>query len=325
MRILIHNPKLPNNNFHLILSIWRACLESLQLEAEIANAQSFHLAIRNFRPDIVLTIGGEQIPDYTFKTLREQKQFQWVLWTTEDPFEIAYHQTIAKYFDYVFTSDQMSQSLYDHPHCYYLPLAADSELFFHPVIEHLEDLFYDLTFIGTAWPNRVQFLKNLVTQAKVYDLKIRFILPTNPYIPLDVTQEIGLHKFEHNFRVSPSDLATLQNYSLFTLTILRDFSADGKSRPQTSPTNRFFETALAGTGQIFVSKETTITHFFPELANSIYQCQEVHEIIETILAAKKTPVSRNLAAQKVQKFVLDHHSYAHRLQEILAKVSGKPI
>jgi spore maturation protein CgeB len=322
MRLLIHNSKLPNNNFHLILSIWRAGLESLKLETEIANAQSFHLAIREFQPDVVLTIGGEQIPDYTFQYLRDREQFKWVLWTTEDPFELAYHQAISQHFDYVFTSDQKSQESYDHPQCYYLPLAADRTLFYHPVIEQPEDLLYDLTFIGTAWPNRVQFLKELVTQGKTHNLKFRFILPTNPYIPLDVTKEIGLHAFEHNFRVSPSDLATLQNYSLFTLTILRDFSADGKSRPQTSPTNRFFETALAGTGQIFVSKETTITHFFPELTESIYQCQTVEEIVALILAAKKAPHSRNLAAQTVQQFVLDHHSYGHRLQEILAKVAG---
>lgn len=320
MRILIHNSKLPNNNFHLPISIWRACSELSGVEAKLVNSYSIPLAIKEFKPHLVLTIGGELIPERIFEYMQRQ-DLKWVLWTTEDPFELAYHQAISKHFDYVFTSDKASRELYRHPHCFYLPLAADKRLFYRPVIEDPHRLLYDLIFIGTAWPNRILFLKELISKAKQKNLKSRFVLPTNPFIPLDVTQETGLNKFEHNFRISVGDMATLQNYSLFTLTLLRDFSADGKSRPQTSPTNRFYETSLAGTGQIFVSSEASIVSFYPELENSINQCQTVDEVLEKVLTAKADPESRNRGALTVQDFVLQKHSYVNRIQEMLGIVS----
>ncbi|MEA5569983.1 CgeB family protein [Calothrix sp. UHCC 0171] len=315
-RILIYNSKVNNNNFHLISSLWQALSKISGIDVRISNSQSIRVFVKSFEPEIIVFLGGEDVTFDVIQTLKNSSS-KWILWTTEDPFEIKRNKEISKYFDFVFTSDKASKELYQHPNCYYLPLAADSSWFFHPVIEQPKELLYDLIFIGTAWPNRTKFLQDLTDLLKYNNLKSRFILPTNPYIPSDNLSTINICKFERDFRVAPRDLAKLQNYSRFALTLFRDFSGDGNARPQSSPTNRFYETSLAGTCQIIVSNNMTIKEFHPEIEQYIFQCQDAQEVIKTIIWAKTNPEMRNSAASEMQKFVLENHSYLHRAKELL--------
>ncbi|MBW4601980.1 MAG: glycosyltransferase [Calothrix sp. FI2-JRJ7] len=317
-RILIHNAKTTNNNFHLLHSLWQAFKET-SLQIQISQPQTLQLFIKNFQPELIICFGGEQISP-AIKHLKSSNA-KWILWTTEDPFEINFNKQIAKHFDIVLTSDKASQNLYSHPHCYYLPLAASKNWFYHPVIKQPSKLLYDLIFIGTAWPNRTNFLKELLSLLKQNYFTSRFILPTNPHIPQDTLSDIDIIKFERDFRLAPTDLADLQNHSLFALTLFRDFSGDGNPRPQSSPTNRFYETALAGTGQIIVSNDINIPEFYPEIKDHIFQLQNAHEIIDTITYVKQNPEIRNYAASSVQQFVIDNHSYSHRVKELL-KIIG---
>ncbi|BAZ09917.1 hypothetical protein NIES4071_17310 [Calothrix sp. NIES-4071] len=312
-RILIHNSKTTNNNFHLIHSLWQAFRE-IPLQVQISQPHTLQLFLKNFQPELIICFGGEEISS-TIKHFKSHNT-KWVLWTTEDPFEINRNQSIANYFDIVFTSDKASQYLYNHPHCYHLPLAASSNWFYHPVIKE-SSLIYDLIFIGTAWPNRTQFLKELITLLKQHHLTSRFILPTNPHLPPDTLSGININKFERDFRLAPTDLAKLQNQSLFALTLFRDFSGDGNIKPQSSPTNRFYETALAGTAQIIVSNDISISEFYPDIKDYIFQCINAQEVVDTIIQAKQNPTIRNGAALAVQQFVTDNHSYLHRARQLL--------
>lgn len=315
-RLLIYNSKRPNSNFHLVLSLWRAAAETPGVEAEIASTPAMDALLGAFRPDVVVALGGEEIsPEWV--EARRRAGVAWVLWTTEDPFELALNRELARRFDWVFTSDRASRDDYDHPRCFYLPLAASPDLSFRPVIEDPDRLRYDLLFVGTPWPNRLTFLKDLVHALRARDLRGRFILPTNPYIPADEMDALGLLPFERDFRVSVGDLASLQNQSRFALTVFRDYSRHGTVRPQTSPTNRFFETALAGTSQIVVSREIDMNRFYPDLGEGVEQCGSVEEIIEAILRARRDPESRSRGARRLQQFVLDKHLYVHRLREML--------
>lgn len=315
-RVLIYNSKTHNNNFHLILALRQAFLLVPNVESQLASSDSIGLHLKEFRPDIVLVFGGESLSEDHLRLIK-QESVKWVLWTTEDPFEIERNKRIAKYFDVVFTSDYASRALYDHPQCRYLPLAGDRKLFCRPVIGEPEQLRYDLVFIGTAWPNRSEFLADLIKRVREYGLRSRFVLPTNQYIPANSWEQIPLHSFERNFRLSPEDMATLQNRSNFALTLFRDFSSDGQARSQTSPTNRFYETALAGTAQIVVSDEIDILNFYPDLEGSVNQCQTSREVVEVLLQAKASLERRNRQAHQIQKFVLDKHLYENRVKEIL--------
>jgi spore maturation protein CgeB len=316
-RILIHNSKKNNNNYHLICSLWQAFFHFKEIETQISNPHSIQLLINNFHPDYIIVLGGEDISLDFIKSYKI-KEIKWILWTTEDPFEIKRNQLISQHFDIVFTSDIVSKELYNHPNCHYLPLAAEKSWFYHPVVEQIENLLYDVIFIGTAWPNRIEFLKDLIELLKKNNLKSRFILPTNPYIPSDNLLSLNLCKFERDFRVAPRDLAKLQNYSLFALTLFRDFSGDGNTIPQSSPTNRFYETALAGSGQIVVSKNINVSDFYPDIGKFVFQCKDAEEIVNLIIKTKENPEIRNTAASEIQKYVEENHSYIHRIEKLLS-------
>jgi spore maturation protein CgeB len=320
-RILVYNSRLPNNNIHLALALCRAFNSLPNVEAALAHPQTLGLWMRTLKPHAVVAFGGEEINEKTLpslEALKKQSEAAWVMWTTEDPFELEATKPIASFFDVVLTTDKGSLPAYEgHPHCYHLPLAADTDIHYRTVIEDPNKLRYDLLFVGTAWPNRVGFLGDLVETMRERKLRARFLAPTNPHIPQAGLDRLGA-PFERDVRVSPKDLATLQNQSLFALTLFRDFS--GKSnvpRPQTSPTNRFFETALAGTGQVVASESVIIGDHYPNLGNQVIQTMDLTSILEAIEEAHQNHTGRNRAAQALQQFIMDGHLYKHRAISLL--------
>ena len=322
IRILIYNSKLPNNNFHLARCLKRAFDQIEGVESAIAHPHTLGLLSRTFDPAAVVAFGGEEITSETISVLGDIKRSQtipWILWTTEDPFELEVTQTIAPFFDMVLTSDKGSLYAYaDHPSSHYVPLAADRQLHYRPVRSEPERILYDLVFVGTAWPNRISFLSELHERMTEASLRPRFLVPTNPSLPKNSLDKIG-EPFEREVRVAPKDLGMLQNQSRFALTVLREFSRHSKTaRPQTSPTNRFFETALAGTGQIFVSEAFDIASFYEEIGPHVLQPESISQIIEALKAAKQDPLSRNAAAAALQEFVISNHLSYHRALQILS-------
>jgi hypothetical protein len=136
-------------------------------------------------------------------------------------------------------------------------------------------------------------------------------------------ETLGVARFERDYRVSPRDLAALQNRSRFALALFRDFSRfSDRPRPQTSPTNRFYETALAGTAQILVSREMDIARFYPELSDAVFPETTLDGILKHILQSRDDPSERNAAAERTQSFVRAGHLYRHRIEEILSLLTG---
>ncbi len=328
-RLLLYNTRLPNTNFHLMASLWNGCRQMPEVAAEVAQPHTLPLLLRAHRPDVVLAFGGEALTAEGVRSLRHASfapaGARWVLWTTEDPFELEVNLEVAPAFDAVFTSDFGSMRAYEERgvRAHWLPLAGDEAFSFHPVVEEPERLLYDLIFVGTAWPNRVAFFQELLAACRDANLRTRFILPTNEHLSSDTLEALGLPAFERAYRISLSDLARLQNRSLFALVLFRDFSRfSDRPRPQTSPTNRFYETALAGTAQILVSHEMDIARFYPELQGAVFAETQVEAIVERVLAARRDPSERSAAARRAQEFVRAGHLYRHRLAELLATVVG---
>ena len=321
-RLLIYNSKLPNNNFHLTRAVEKAFNLLPDTEAVIAHPDTLGFFLRTFRPSAVLAFGGEAITPETLGELapsKERSAVPWVLWTTEDPFELEVTVPIAAFFDMVLTSDKGSLTSYAaHANSHYMPLAADPDVHFYPVQTRTELLVQDLIFVGTAWPNRVAFLTELGEQTRRYGFRTRFLVPTNPSIPKKDLDKIG-QPFEREVRLAPKDLAAMQNQCVFSLTLLREFSRHSprKPRPQTSPTNRFFETSLAGTGHLFVSDTMDILSFYPEVKEHVLQPHGVKEIVQALLEARKNPEWRNRSAQTLQDFAMESHLYLHRARAIL--------
>ena len=320
-RVIVYNSRLPNNNIHLALALCRALNSLPDVEATVAHPETLGLWMRTLQPYAVVAFGGEEINAATLPALEALKKKYdtiWAMWTTEDPFEIEATQAVASFFDVVLTTDKGSLSGYaGHPRCHHLPLAADTDIHFRPVIEEPDRLRYDLLFVGTAWPNRIDFLGDLFQAMKERKLRARFLTPTNPFIPQTGLDRLGA-PFERDVRISPKDLAMLQNQSLFALTLFRDFS--GRSplpRPQSSPTNRFFETALAGTGQIVASEDVVIKAHYSEVEKNVVQSTSIDTIIEQIEQTREMLRERSQSAKDLQEFVLNGHLYKHRAVTLL--------
>lgn len=325
-RVLLYNSRLPNSNFHLAVSLWRACRETPGVEVETAQPDTLPLLLRAFFPDIVLAFGGEALTVEAVRAARQRFSppgAVWALWTTEDPFEREVNCEVAPAFDVVFTSDQDSREAYvraGQPNAHWLPLAGDEAFSYHPVVTDEDRLLYDLIFVGTAWPNRVAFFKELLTACREAGLRTRFVLPTNEHLSSETLEALGLPAFERDYRISPGDLARLQNRSRCALALFRDFSRfSGIPRPQTSPTNRFYETALAGTAQIPVSEVIDVARFYPELSGAVFQETTAEGVVARVLRARERPEERSEAARRVQEFVRSGHLYRHRLAELLSK------
>jgi hypothetical protein len=321
VRILLYNSKLPNNNFHLAASLSRAFGEIPGVQCRIAHPTTLRLWLRALRPHALIAVGGEEIDCTDSKALRSLKQesnAKWMLWTTEDPFELELTPVIAPLFDTVVTTDAGSLKAYrKHPSHHHLPLAADRVFHYYPARAAGEEFLYDLMFVGTAWPNRIPFLADLKDALQSRGFRGRFLVPSNPHVPQDDIDRLGL-AFERNVRISPRDVAALQNRSRFALSMFRDFTRhDTKPRPQSSPTNRFYETGLTGTGQIIAGAAFDVARFHPEIAGHIAQCSTVDEVIGIVERDRTHPEMRDRDALAVQEFVERQHLYIHRARHLL--------
>ena len=80
-----------------------------------------------------------------------------ILWTTEDPYERRLIENVQPVFHHIFSNELNCDGC--NPQTSFLPLAAEPDLHFRSLLEDDDRYEYDLTFVGTAWPNRVTILK----------------------------------------------------------------------------------------------------------------------------------------------------------------------
>ena len=235
-----------------------------------------------------------------------------ILWTTEDPYELTDNVRCSTGFNLVFTNDRASVAAYGG-RARHLPLAAASLFQDLPVLDHDRDYLYDLLFIGTAWPNRVESL-NAILGHLPRDLKVKLALPWNTYIGPPALRDPGLVT---DWRCGNRDFARLANRSRVVLTLPRVFSASDASQAQGStPPPRLFETALAGGFQVVVSPQPEIRDYY-EPESEIAVCADDAVGARTIAEMLSRPEARIAAARAARTRTQAEHLYDHRVAEIL--------
>ncbi len=240
-----------------------------------------------------------------------------ILWTTEDPYERADNVRCSTGFDLVFTNDRASVPAYGG-RARHLPLAAASLFQDLPVLGDDRDYLYDLLFIGTAWPNRVESL-NAILATLPPDLKVKLALPWNPYIGPPALDDPGLVT---DWRCGNRDFARLANRSRVVLTLPRVFSASDASQAQGStPPPRLFETALAGGFQVVISPEPEIRDYY-EPGAEIALCADDAAGAAVIATMLERPEARIAAARAARARTRAEHLYDHRVAAILDAASA---
>lgn len=97
--------------------------------------------------------GIQDLKQYNFKT---------ALWLTDDPYFTDVTKTLVLDYDYIFTQDTGCINFYKNlgcNHVFYLPLAAEPPAY-TPILRE-EDYMYDISFIGTAFENRLAFIDSI--------------------------------------------------------------------------------------------------------------------------------------------------------------------
>lgn len=317
MRVLFIDTKPFNPNRYIARGVFDALSADPRVSeavwAEYADAVPLALA----RPfDLLFAFDGEEARNPIVARLLELIPRK-IVWFTEDPYERGVNLALSRQFDLVFTNDGTSAAYYDKRGIH-LPLAGDPLRNRFPIGHRAPR--YDVFFAGTAWPNRLKFLRELKQHRP--DLRCKFVLVSNP--ALDPHIEALRDGFEFTPGVSIGDFCRLANASRITLTLPRKFSTS-EADPETAsdtPGPRFFEVALAGSCQI-VDAETTsaAASLFTEGAHYL-GFQSVEECLAQIDAALADDDRRQAIAQAAQTHVGQAHLYRHRVTAILDRVAA---
>ena len=314
MRLLIYDTEMQTANAYLLRAISIAA--SKQLGATNVHLCSHHDVVEHAASgawDGLLAIGGAGADLHIINALNELPILR-ILWTTEDPYERRLIENVEPAFHYVFTNEKNCDGC--NSQTSFLPLAAEPGLHYRSIFKSDDCYEFDLTFVGTAWPNRVASLDRILSFLQD-DLSVFLCLPWNRHIPQPRLQTVGVIP---QLRMDISDLCDIWNRSRIVLTIGREFSLardDEYQIPGVSPPPRIYETALAGGFQVVLGGN----HFhlpgkYADLIPSASDEIAVAELIKQYLAK---PEERIADAVAVQKYTFESHTYANRLEAVIKR------
>lgn len=321
MRLLIYDTERETANGYLPRAITKAAQALLgESHALLCDHGQVVACAGSGQWDGLLAIGGAGGDPHLLSALM-QTGIPRVLWATEDPYERRLIEQAERAFDHVFSNDHTCQGA--TPKTTFLPLAAEPSMHWREVRTHDSDYRHDLTFVGTAWPNRVASLQKLLA-ALPSGLKIHLALPWNRYLPEPRLNGVGVLPRQ---RLGISDLCDVWNESRVVLTIGREFAAGSQRTEEivgSSPPPRVYETALAGGFQVALMPqgmqlETSFGRMIPIAATE-------EEAAEQILEHLSAPAQRIEVAQAIQDHTLKLHTYGQRLNrvlEVFAKIRGQ--
>jgi glycosyltransferase involved in cell wall biosynthesis len=319
MRVLFIDTKPFNPNRYIA----RAVFEALAADPRVAEAVWAEYAdavplAQATKFDLLFAFDGEEarnpVIDHLLRLIPRS-----VVWFTEDPYERGVNLPLARKFDLIFTNDGTSAGFYDGRGIH-LPLAADPAR--HRFEIGAAAPRYDIFFAGTAWPNRLKFLRALKQHRP--DLRCKFVLVTND--ALDPHLGDLRDGFSFTPGVSIRDFCRLANAAKLTLTLPRKFStsdADPEAASDT-PGPRFFEVALAGSCQIVDAETTKAASGLFEEGTHYLGFRTMEECLAQIDAALADDDRRLTIARAAQAHVAENHLYASRVAAILDRAVALP-
>jgi glycosyltransferase involved in cell wall biosynthesis len=316
LRILLLDTKRRNPNHYICLAIYEALRKTagveLVVKAELHNAIS--KAIQN-QCNLFFAFDGEEL-ERSICARVAAVCGRSVLWVTEDPYEIKCNITNAPIFDLVFTNDSASVAAYGD-RGRHLALAGAVPFHYLHVRESAEALRYDVFFAGTAWPNRVKLLREVLqTDWEGKAIKAKIALPSNEHLP---AVNLGLPFSQLNWRTAPVDFARFANASLSTLVLPRVFSSSGDRDFAETPPPRLFEAALAGTVQIVQSKIAETEKYFEADKDFLY-FDAASDLTQKITRLRSDLDWRNQIAFNAQAKAKARHCYEHRMAFVLQEL-----
>jgi len=278
------------------------------------------------RPDLVLieSIGGGNY----YKLLRQTRDkdagkeniFTWckehgiptAFWNKEDPVSFKVFLDIAKYFDYIFTTDSDCVPKYKkacgHSNVFLLPFAAQIKL--HNPIDRDKEKIGKIAFAGTWYANR--------RPQRQKDMEILFD-PSLPY---------GLDIYDRNYNLSSNKYRFPDKYQPYVKGVLpyEQMAAAIKkydvflnvNTARNSPTmmsRRVYDVLASGTNLIS-SYSRSVEEVFPGIVLVARTAVDTEKHLARLLGDKDLRDRLSLLGQRE---IISRHTYSHRMETILTK------
>ena len=305
--VALIDTKKSNPNAYLTLSVQRALERNSRVrEVELLEYDDLNHRLNEKRFDLLLAIDGEQLNIPVFRQAVARVGAS-ALWVWEDPYERPSNLRAAELFDIVLTNDSASAPFYGAKG-HFLALAGTLEI---RVREDDASYRYDLFFAGSAWPNRVHFLRRLLREMP--ELKSRIVLQYNQGVP---TVPLDLPDADYVGGVSHQEFLEIANASRVTVTLNRKFSADGLRRAAASPGPRLFEIALAGGCQLVEARELETADVF-ETGSEIEVFEEFPDFRTKLTDLLSNPARRVGLARAAQSRARRDHNFDRRIDRLL--------
>ena len=310
MRVLFLDTKPNNPNRYIARAAFSALKENDHVsEAVWVEYGNALIQAREQDFDAFIAFDGEEADNFVVRNLAELIPRS-AIWFTEDPYETYRNTKVTTSFDLAFSNDRASVQAYG-PKGRYLPLAADPGM--HRAV-NVAEASHDIFFAGTAWPNRLDFLRKLRIARP--SLRLNLALVSNAAL----TEHVAAYADEFSFGrgLAMRDFCSAANRARLTLTLPRAFSTDPDNPTAASdtPGPRFFEVALAGSTQLVDrSIAAAAADFLPSTAFLAYD--DFDQCLGLIDRALADEDSLARIAAEAQTVTLERHLYANRIAAIV--------
>ncbi len=274
-------------------------------------SQAVLAKVEAFEPDLVLAMAQAPLSRRALKRLRADK-VPTAMWFMEDFRLFTYWRAFAPYYD-IFAVIQEEPFLSElaamgQENALYLPMAALPELHRPLELSAEERAEYgsDLSFLGAGYPNRRSAfarLAELGPSLKIWGTEWEGA----PFAP-ELLQRSGA-------RISPEEAVHIYNASAINLNLHSSVRADALVTPGDFVNPRTFELAACGAFQL-CDRRSLLPDLFAE--DEVAQFADFDELVERIGHFMGRPEERAGYAERARARVLAEHTYAARMDSLLA-------
>ncbi|MED3125843.1 glycosyltransferase [Bacillus wiedmannii] len=268
------------------------------------------------KPDFILVLGGLNEGIISVMPVIKSAGFTTGLWLTDDPYYTDVTQNLVPYYDYIFTQDLNCIKFYRALGCnnvFHLPLAANQDVF-KP--SQKEDTYkYDLSFIGTAFENRLTFVDSISEYLAEKNIKIVGFGWENlkNYERLkDKIQLLPLAKYEDALQFYVS---TKININLHRSPNDKELNCNAANIQAYSVNNRTFEINAVGSFQLTDIRPDVAKHYIPGV--EIETFNSAREFIQKAEYYLEHVQERKQIAKNGLDKTLKNHTYDRRIVQLL--------
>ncbi|MHA0857016.1 CgeB family protein [Paenibacillus sp. CMAA1364] len=266
-------------------------------------------------PDLTLILDGMDVPVEHVDAIR-QHGIQTAIWLTDDPYYTDITTRLVHHYDHVFTLELNTVFYYRQMGCpsvHHLPFAAHLE-HYRPTTM-LSPIRRDISFIGSAYWNRIEYLHPILPQLMTKNMMINGIWWDRLPRYQEYSSQIEVGKW-----MEPIETSQVYSGSKIILNLHRSHLDDSVNNNMLkisgiSPNPRTFEISACATLQLVDQRDDLTRYYTPGVEIETYSSQqELLDKVDFYLTHEKERCE--IALNALKRTVKDH-TYVNRLNEML--------